>query len=65
MQTIVLDVFGYASDHLKGNVAVTCEGQRILMGGRDRKKGSECYLLGKKKTDYRKLVEKRKAEFMS
>lgn len=37
--TIALDVIGYAADHLKGKAAVTCGGERILMGGTDRKKG--------------------------
>lgn len=32
------------------------------MGGTDRKKGYEGYLLGKKKTDCMKLMEKREVE---
>lgn len=46
----------------KIKVTVTCGGKRILLRGRDRKKGYEGYLPGKKKTDYRKLMEKRKVE---
>jgi len=60
MQTIALD--GYASDHLKGKVAVNCGGERMLMRGRGRKKECESYLLGKKERDYMKLMDKRKFE---